>query len=107
EVRVLYELAHHPGQTARALATGLGLDEGYLSRLLKRFGQRGWLERRPDPADSRAATLALTAQGAAAFRPLEERSRAEVAAMIADLPPGGQEALAEAAEAVQAAVEGG
>ena len=40
EVRVLYELRHHPGQTARALARGLGLDEGYLSRCLAGFVRR-------------------------------------------------------------------
>jgi DNA-binding MarR family transcriptional regulator/RimJ/RimL family protein N-acetyltransferase len=107
EVRVLYELAHHPGQTARRLASGLGLDEGYLSRLLKRFGQKGWLARRPDPADARARTLALTEAGLRAFQPLEARSRAEVGAMIAGLPAGGQEALAAAAEAMQAALDPG
>jgi DNA-binding MarR family transcriptional regulator/RimJ/RimL family protein N-acetyltransferase len=106
-VRGLYELAHPPGQTARGLATGLGLDEGYLSRLLKRFGQKGWLARRPDPADARARTLALTEAGLRAFQPLEARSRAEVGAMIAGLPAGGQEALAAAAEAMQAALDPG
>src|SRR5688572_24009679 len=93
EVRVLYELSHHPGQTARALAQGLGLDEGYLSRLLKRFGQNGWLRRQADPADARARLLGLTPAGQAAFEPLQARSRAEVGAMIADLAPGAQAAL--------------
>lgn len=107
EVRVLYELSHHPGQTARALAQGLGLDEGYLSRLLKRFGQHGWLDRATDPADARARTLALTAAGQAAFAPLQARSRDEVGTMVAGLAPGAQGALAAALEEVQALLSGG
>lgn len=101
EVRVLYELAAGELCTARALAQALQLDEGYLSRLLKRFAARGWLARRPDPADARQSLLALTPAGTAAFQPLAQRSRSDVGAMLAGLDAAAQEDLAGALERAQ------
>ena len=98
EVRVLYELASGGEITARGLARGFGLDEGYLSRLLKRFRAKGWLARRPDPADGRQALLSLTPAGMAVFRPLQDRSRAAVGEMIHGLDEAAQEALCGALE---------
>lgn len=107
EVRVLYELAEGGQSTARALAQAFGLDEGYLSRILKRFRTRGWIARRPDPDDARQALLSLTPEGLAAFRPLAAHSRADVGAMLAGLDPAGQEALCAAMERAQALLDRG
>lgn len=107
EVRVLYELAEGERQTARALAQTFGLDEGYLSRILKRFRARGWLSRRPDPGDARQSLLELTEAGRAAFRPLAQRSRADIGEMVAGLDAGGREALCTAMEQAQGLLERG
>jgi DNA-binding MarR family transcriptional regulator len=53
EARVLYELARRPGVTASALAADLGLDAGYLSRILRRFGARDLITRSRSGADGR------------------------------------------------------
>src|SRR5690348_9360259 len=80
EVRVLYELAHGERVTASDLCRGLGLDAGYVSRMLRRFERLHLVAVDPDPADARSRLLSLTARGRAAFEPLDRRSSEEVAA---------------------------
>jgi len=83
ELRVLYELAHRKRPTATELAADLGLDAGYLSRILQRFGKRKLIGREPSTSDGRQHHLSLTASGRRAFAPLEQKSNREVAAMLA------------------------
>jgi len=86
-VRVLYELAHREGLTATELSRELALDAGYLSRLLKRFDQQQWLQRKPNPRDARQNLLGLTEAGYAAFAPLQQKSRDQAARLLAPLSP--------------------
>src|SRR5258706_15297639 len=71
EVRVLYELAHREGPTARDLSRALRLDEASLSRILRRFEQRGLVRRTASAADGRRSHLELTKKGRAAYEPLD------------------------------------
>jgi DNA-binding MarR family transcriptional regulator/GNAT superfamily N-acetyltransferase len=80
---VLYELAHREQTTPTELAAGLSLDPGYLSRILRAFRKRGWLETSSSKIDGRKRMLRLTRRGRQAFAPLEARSRSEVKAMLA------------------------
>jgi DNA-binding MarR family transcriptional regulator/N-acetylglutamate synthase-like GNAT family acetyltransferase len=93
EVRVLYELAHRSGVTATALAREMDLDPGYLSRILREFSRRGWLQRQISASDRRQTWLALTARGSAALRPLEQRSDRQVRRMLAPISPEDRRAL--------------
>jgi DNA-binding MarR family transcriptional regulator/N-acetylglutamate synthase-like GNAT family acetyltransferase len=87
EVRVLYELAHRENITAKDLCRDLGLDRGYVSRMLQTFETQGWIKTSPSPDDHRRQFLSLTAKGHKVFDPLERRSSDEVAAMLARLSP--------------------
>jgi DNA-binding MarR family transcriptional regulator/GNAT superfamily N-acetyltransferase len=85
ESRVLYELAHHAQPTATELGAELGLDLGYLSRILRKFDQQGLIEKLPSDSDGRQMLLRLTEAGHAAFAPLDERSRGEIGDLLARL----------------------
>src|SRR5260370_20555434 len=63
EVRVMYELAHRANVTASELCQELGLDRGYLSRMLQNFEKQGWIKTTPSPADRRRIFLSLTSKG--------------------------------------------
>lgn len=87
EVRVLYELAHRHDATAVEICQDLGLDAGYLSRMLRSFEKQGLVFREPDPTDRRRSHVGLTAKGHKVFSPLEERSNQQVASMLGALSP--------------------
>jgi DNA-binding MarR family transcriptional regulator/GNAT superfamily N-acetyltransferase len=102
EARILYELAHRDALTATDLCRDLGLDAGYLSRILKAFEQRGLIVRTASPRDGRQSLLALTPAGRAAFEPLDRASQEEVLAMIGRLTPQQTDALVQAMRTVEA-----
>lgn len=82
EARVLYELAHGQNITASDLIHELGLDAGYLSRMLKKFEDQELIRRTPAEDDARRAVIALTPKGQAAFAPLDRGSHEDVVAML-------------------------
>ncbi len=101
EARVLYELAHRERPTATELCRDLALDAGYLSRILKGFAKRGLVVRVPSKDDGRRSLLSLTAEGRAAFAPLDARSRRENGALLRDLAPAEQARLVAAMQAIE------
>jgi len=101
EVRVLYELAHRDAPTASELGRTLGLDAGYLSRILRRFTQLALVRRVRSKSDSRHVHLHLTKKGERVFVPLEERARTAIASLLRPLPPKRQESLLDAMQAVE------
>jgi len=101
EVRVLYELAHREETTASELGDELGLDAGYLSRLLRGFEKHGLIHKRPSEADGRRRLLRLTARGREAFAPLDARSRNDIGAMLGGMSIAGQERLVGAMRTIE------
>ena len=101
EVRVLYELAHRKGPTATDLRRELGLDPGYLSRMLRSFEKKGLISRNPSETDSRQSHLQLTSAGHKAFATLNTRARQEVRSMLQTLPHEEQHKLLQAMQTVE------
>lgn len=105
EGRVLYELGARGVAGASELVRDLGLDAGYLSRILKGFEDRGLLDRAPSPQDARRSDLALTPAGRAAFTEIDARSRAEVSQMLSRLAPSERAELTAAMATIQRLME--
>jgi len=101
EVRILYELAHCDETTASELGEELGLDAGYLSRILRGFEKQGLIHKRPSEADGRRRLLRLTERGQEAFAPLDARSRDDVGAMLGGMSIERQEHLVGAMRTIE------
>jgi DNA-binding MarR family transcriptional regulator/GNAT superfamily N-acetyltransferase len=87
EARVLYELASRNAPKASEIAEGLGMDPGYLSRLLGKFERDGLLQKKMSEQDGRFAELVLTTRGKSVFKKLNELSNEQARAALEGLPP--------------------
>jgi DNA-binding MarR family transcriptional regulator/GNAT superfamily N-acetyltransferase len=96
EGRVLFELAHRHAPTASVLVNELGLDPGYLSRLLQRLQRRRLVSRTRSPHDGRESHIALTAAGRAAFKKLDRDADTLVEQLLGTLDDPAQRRLVEA-----------
>ena len=101
EARVLYELATRENLAAKEIGIELGLDPGYLSRIIQNFDDKGLITRKPLPADRRQYRLSLTAKGRQAFARVDRSSHDDVAAMLATLPRGDSQRLIEAMAVIE------
>ena len=101
EARVLYELANRENLSAKEIGIELGLDPGYLSRIIQHFDDSGLITRKPLASDRRQHRLSVTAKGRQAFARLDRSSQDDIAAMLAGLPDGGRERLIAAMAVIE------
>lgn len=101
ETRVLYELAHRTQCTATDLCRDLGLDAGYLSRMLRNFEKQQLITRTESETDARQSVLSLTPRGKKTFEPLQARSNEQVAVLLSKLSTSKQRQLLNALHTVE------
>ncbi|MBS1874576.1 MAG: MarR family transcriptional regulator [Acidobacteria bacterium] len=106
EARVIYELATGESPKAKDVAEALGLDPGYLSRILTKLEKAGLARRSVSKEDSRAARLALTRKGRAAFKTLDERSNQQAAAVLDRLLYADRDELIRSMKAIERILTG-
>jgi DNA-binding MarR family transcriptional regulator/GNAT superfamily N-acetyltransferase len=105
EARVLYEVKQRGTATASDIGRDLGLDAGYLSRMLRGFHKRGLIRKDASREDGRQTLLSLTAAGRKAFAPLEARSNRQVAGMLDRVSAPEQDNLVSAMQTIETLLE--
>ena len=101
ESRLLFELANRHSLTAAELCRDLGLDAGYVSRILSSFEEKGLVARARSKADGRQRIVRLTAAGRKAFALLDRRSHEEVSELLNGLSGEDQERLLNAMHTIE------
>ncbi|MFC1564215.1 GNAT family N-acetyltransferase [candidate division KSB1 bacterium] len=101
QARILYELAHREKCTSNDLVKELGIDQGYVSRILKKFEKDGLVRKNVSRNDMRQKFLVLTGKGKIAFRDLDERSKNENTALLRSLSDEDQDRVVKAMEAIE------
>lgn len=97
EARILYEIAVGEPVLAKRIQEEVGVDPGYLSRIVGKFARCGWIERGRG-ADARERPIALTAEGRAAFAALDARTFDETARLLDGMPDHDVAALSAAVD---------
>jgi len=105
EGRILYEMGARERVSATELNRDLGLDPAYLSRILKKFREGGFIESEPDPSDKRSQILNITDKGREIYETLGERSRQQIADDLRNVDETGQARLIGAMQAIRATLD--
>ncbi len=106
EARVIFELAQRDRTEVTALRRDLGLDPGYLSRMLGRFESDGLVAREMSTVDARRQVVGLTDQGHQAFKTLDHRSAEDIGRLLDRLDEGQQRRLLAAMAEVRGLLDG-
>ncbi len=107
EVRVLYELANGVDLTATDVQRILGLDPGYLSRILRSFERSGMLLRERSKNDGRRSLIRLTIHGRKVFSTLNTRQSNDVKKMLQSVPDSVREKLVGSMQTIQRVLNSG
>ncbi|HVW95837.1 MAG TPA: MarR family winged helix-turn-helix transcriptional regulator [Mucilaginibacter sp.] len=105
EARILYELFHSDGMTATALIDLLGLDKGYLSRIIRGFERKKLIERKQCAGDRRAFYLYLSAAGKEMFNVIDHASQQQAAGLLSAFTDEDKENLITHMTAIQQIME--
>ncbi|MQS88897.1 MarR family winged helix-turn-helix transcriptional regulator [Companilactobacillus mishanensis] len=93
EARVLQKIAETPNISPKNIATNLGLDPSYTSRILKKLNKLDLVNIVASSVDARSKILSLTADGENQVKILDEDSNIQIEDLIADLSPAEQTEL--------------
>ena len=106
EARVVFELAQRDRTEVTALRRDLGLDAGYLSRILARFAADGLVTRERAAEDGRRQVVRLSPAGRAVYDTLNARSAEEIGKLLAPLPEPDRDRLVSAMAAIRGVLDG-
>src|SRR5215207_3187634 len=82
EGRVLYEISHTDLCTAKNIRSKIDIDEGYLSRILDKFIEKGLVKKTPAAEDRRLHIILLTENGKKEFSKLNDNSNKQISQLL-------------------------
>jgi DNA-binding MarR family transcriptional regulator/GNAT superfamily N-acetyltransferase len=106
EARVLYELAERDEMGVSELRRLLGIDAGYLSRILRRFSADGLAVREAAHDDGRRQVVRLTEPGRAAYERIDARQVVAVERLLEPIGEDGRQRLVAAMDGIRRALGG-
>ena len=101
EARIIYELATRQEPGAKEIAEALGMDAGYLSRVLAKLEGAGIVKRKTSKQDNRRVDLALTAKGKAAFEKLNSLSEKQAGSILEGIGPSDRTRLISSMKTIE------
>ena len=101
EIRILYEIQQHSGCFAREIGKTLRLNEGYISRIIKKMEQLGFLIKEKSPQDGRSYHLYLTDQGEAQVDDLSRKAAGQIRQLLEGISPQDQQRLVDAMRIIE------
>ncbi|GBQ92985.1 hypothetical protein AA0522_0148 [Gluconacetobacter liquefaciens NRIC 0522] len=101
EARLLLEIANREPVQANVLQDVLTLDRGYLSRMIRRFENEGWITRERSPEDGRSRPMKLTAKGRIVFENVDQRQHDVIKTSLLQLNETERQTLAQALTSVR------
>ena len=106
EGRILFEISQSANCTATALTEILGLDRGYISRLLTRLVHTGLVRRGTDPADKRVRHLELTSDGERILNMINQRADDHIGGILKSIHSPDRKRLVKAMIDIQKILAG-
>lgn len=101
EARVLFEINRREQCTANALATQLGIDRSYMSRIMKKLELSGIITRMQSTEDNRINFITLTEKGTKTITDLIKKSDEQIAVLLEPLTPAQQTDLIKAMRTIK------
>lgn len=101
EVRVMYEIDNKGKISSKDIIQNMGIDKGYLSRLLIKLQKQGIIQRTSLKEDGRVQLIQLTPKGVKAYSELNQAAQNQIAEILGSLPVSEQDKLVQHFEAIQ------
>lgn len=101
EARIITEINEKNGCTATDIIEKLGIDRGYLSRIIQRFDDENIITKSQSPEDKRQYTLHLTNKGNEIYNKLVNDANIGVESMIQSLSPTEVKELVKSMETIE------
>ncbi|MGG0175101.1 bifunctional helix-turn-helix transcriptional regulator/GNAT family N-acetyltransferase [Gottfriedia acidiceleris] len=101
EARIITEINENHGCTATDIIEKLGIDRGYLSRIIQRFDDENIISKIQSPEDKRQYTLHITAKGNEIYNKLVNDANIGVESMIQSLSTPEVKELVKSMETIE------